>query len=137
MVAIWALGRLEAPEGLDYLEGLLKPGTDPRVLCPALEALGRIGAADTSPKLLDLVGRVDREVRCPEIVAADFTGHEVLLCGGLGLVERILREIASIGDRRARDAMDAIAKDESHTETVRKMAAEIAYQMRFVPVTQQ
>ncbi|HUT78760.1 MAG TPA: HEAT repeat domain-containing protein [Polyangia bacterium] len=137
LVAIWTLGRIEAPEGLEYLEGLLKPATDPRVLCPALEALGNIGAADTSPKLLELVGRVDRELRCPEIVAADFTGHEVLLCGGLDLVQRILREIARIGDRRAQGAMDAISKDESHTEIVRKMAAEIAYQMRFVPVTQE
>jgi hypothetical protein len=137
LVALWTLGRIEAAEGLGYLEELLKPDADLRVLCPALEALGNIGAADTSPKLVDLAGRADREARCPEIVAADFTGHEVLLCGGLNLVQRLLREIANIGDRRARDAMDAISKDESHTEDVRKMAAEIAYQMRFVPVTQE
>jgi HEAT repeat protein len=137
LVGIWALGRFEAAEGLPYLEGLLAPDADVRVLCPALEALGSIGAADTSPQLVELIGRVDREARCPEIVAADFTGHEVLLCGGMNLVQRILREIARIGDRRAREAMDALAKDESHTEEVRRIAAEIAYQMRFVPVTQQ
>ncbi len=137
LLAIWALGKVEAAEGLPYLEGLLEPDADVRVLCPTLEALGRIGAADTSPKLVELAGRVDRGARCPEIVVADFTGHEELLCGGLNLVERVLREIANIGDRRARDAMDAISKDETHSDSVRKMAAEIAYQMRFVPVTQE
>ena len=56
----------------------------------------------------------------------------LLVCGGINLIERIVREIASIGDCQSR-----LTENEAHTETVRKLAAEIAYQMRFAPVPSQ
>jgi len=137
LVAIWALGRIEAPEGLPYLEQLTAPDVGIEAQCIGLEALGQIGAADSSPRLVDMIGKVDKQARCPEVVSRDFTGHEVLLCSGTNLVERVLQEIAHIGDRRARSAMEKLAKDERFSKTVRQMAKEIAFQMRYVPVNTQ
>ncbi len=136
VVGIWVLGRLGSPAALEYLHKLLSAETDLRVLCPTMEALGHIGAAVSSDHLVSLIEEVDRSERCPEVVAEDFTGHEVLLCRGTPVVERILREIAHIGDRQAMPAVERIAKDESYSRRAREMAAEIAYQMRFVKADQ-
>lgn len=134
LVAVWALGRLEAPEGLPYLEKLTADGIGIEAQCIGLEALGRIGAAESSDWLVAMIDRVDKGARCPELVTRDFTGHEVLLCGGINLVERVLREIANVGDRQARPTMERLAKDERFSKTVRQMAKDIAFQMRYVPV---
>jgi hypothetical protein len=137
LVAIWAIGQLEAPEGLPYLEKLTAPEVGIEAQCTGLEALGKIGAAESSDWLVAMIDKVDKGARCPEVVSRDFTGHEVLLCGGVNLVERILQEIARIGDRQARRAMEKLANDESHSKTVRQMAKDIAFQMRYVPVNTQ
>jgi HEAT repeat protein len=137
LVAIWALGQLEAPEGLPYLKTLMAKGVGVEAQCTALEALGQIGSAESSDWLVAMIDKADKSARCPEVVARDFTGHEVLVCGGINLVERIVREIANIGDRQARPVMERLANDESHSKTVRKMAAEIAFQMRYIPAQAQ
>lgn len=135
-LAIWVLGMMETPRGLPYLKSLLKKDTDTTTLCVTLEALGKIGEAASTDNMMAIVNDVDRKARCPELVASDFTGHEVLLSGGLNLVERILREVANIGDDQNKMKLERIAADETHSETVRKMAAEIAFQMRYRPVDQ-
>lgn len=134
-VAIWALGMMEAPEGLPYLKKLVDTRTDTTTLCTTLEALGRIGEAASTDNMMAIVNKVDRKERCPEVVATDFAGHEVLLCGGLNLVQRILREVATIGDDQHKLELERIAADETHSEQVRKMAAEIAFQLRYRPVS--
>ncbi len=133
-VVIWALGRFDAPEGLVPIETLLESAGDSATLCIGLEALGRIGSASTSPKLIKTIYEVDRTVKCPEIVFADFTGHEVLLCSSMNLVERLLYEIAHIGDRAARPTMEKLAEDTTFSSTVRHMAGEIAFQMKYKSV---
>jgi hypothetical protein len=133
-LTIWALGRFEAPEGLEPIETYLNNAGDTATLCIALEALGRIGAAQTSPKLIEAVHKFDRNQQCPETVYADFTGHEVLLCSSVNIIERLLYEIAHIGDRRAKPDMEKLAKDESFSKTVRNLAGEISFQMKYLPV---
>jgi HEAT repeat protein len=130
-LTVWALGQYESPQGLEPIENLLSSAGDSATLCTGLEALGRIGSASSSPRLLETLYKVDKDARCPELVFADFTGHEVLICSGMNLVERLLREIARIGDRRARPAMEKLAKDEAFSEGIRNMAGEIAFQMKF------
>ncbi len=134
-LVIWALGRFDAPEGLLPIEQLLENADDSATLCIGLEALGHIGSASTSPRLVESIYKVDRETKCPETVYADFTGHEVLLCSSISLVERLVREIARIGDRRARPEMEKLAKDESFSKTVRHLADEIAFQMKYKTVS--
>jgi HEAT repeat protein len=133
-VAMWALGSFNAPEGLAPVERLLETAGDSATLCIGLETLGRIGSASSSPRMVAMLETVDRSVRCPEMVYADYTGHEVLLSESIPVVERLLREIARIGDRRARPAMEELAKDEGFSATARKLAAEIAFQMKYKPV---
>ena len=135
-VVIWALGRFRAPEGLLPLETLLQKPGDNGTLCTGLEALGRIGSASTSPKLIKTIYEMDRNARCPELVYRDFTGHEVLICSGINIIERLLHEIAHIGDRRARSQMEELSKDMSFSKQVRNLAAEIAFQMKYKPVTE-
>jgi len=137
LVAVWAIGQLWAQEGRPYLEKMLAHDVDIKAQCTALEALGKIGHEESTDVLVAMVDKVDRTARCPEVTASDFTGHQVLLCGGMNLVERILKEIASIGGRQARPAMERLAKDESYSETVREMAKKIAFDMRYVPVDAQ
>ncbi len=133
-LAVWVLGQLESPQGLKYLKGLLSPETDTTTLCVTLESLGRISEAASCDDMMALFPKLDHQERCPELVAADFTGHEVLLCGGLNLLQRILREIARIGDDQQKIALERISVNESYPEDVRKMAAEIAFQMRYKPL---
>ncbi|MCP4600574.1 MAG: HEAT repeat domain-containing protein [Proteobacteria bacterium] len=133
-LAIWALGRFEAPQGLNPIEKRLESAGDSATLCTGLEALGRIGAADSSPKLIETIYKVDRSVQCPEIVYADFTGHEVLICTSINLTERLLHEIAHIGDRRARPDMEKLSHDESFSRRVRNLAGEIVFQMKYKPL---
>jgi len=137
LVAIWALGQLESPEGLPYLERLMQKGVGVEAQCTGIQALGKIGSAESSDWLVALIEVADKQARCPELVASDFTGHEVLVCGGINLIERIVREIANIGDRQSRTAMERLSENQAHSETVRKMAEEIAYQLRYAPVPQQ
>ncbi|MCP4679923.1 MAG: hypothetical protein GY854_31410 [Deltaproteobacteria bacterium] len=134
-LVIWSLGRFDAPEGLLPIEQLLENAGDSATLCVGLEALGHIGSASTSPKLIESIYKVDRETTCPEIVYADFTGHEVLLCSSVNLVERLVREVARIGDRRARPAMEKLTNDESFSKTIRHLAGEIAFQMKYKSVS--
>ncbi len=132
---IWALGRFDAPEGLLQLETLIKSPCDLGTLCIGLEALGSIGSASTSPILIELIYKSDKAATCPELVYADFTGHEALLSTRVNLIERILYEIAHIGDRRARQEMDKLAQDKSFSKTVRNLAGEIAFQMKYKPIS--
>jgi len=130
---IWTAGRIEAREMLPFLEGLLKPETDTATVCMALQALGNIGSAYSSPKMLDLIGKADKKAVCPELTASDFTSHQVLVSSRLNLIARILREIAKIGDREARLPLERLAEDKTQSEEVRHMAAEIAFQLRYAP----
>ncbi len=130
-LAVWALGKLESPLAYGPIEQLLERGTDVGTMCTGLEALGRIGSDTSSKKMMAMVYTVDRETRCPDLVYRDFSGQEVLLCGGLNLVQRLLRETARIGDRSVKPTMDKIAEDESFSKGVRSMAREIAFQMKY------
>ncbi|MDJ0765206.1 MAG: hypothetical protein QNJ97_19655 [Myxococcota bacterium] len=133
-LVIWALGQFEAPEGLLPLERLLEKPGDTGTLCVDLEALGKIGSASTSPKLIALIYTLDRTLSCPELVYTDATGHQVLLSTGINIIERLLHEVAHIGDRRARPEMEKLAKDGSFSKNVRHLAGEIAFQMKYKPV---
>jgi len=133
-LAVWVLGQLESPEGLKYLKGLLSPETDTTTLCVTLESLGKISEAASCDDMMALFPKLDHKERCLELVAADFTGHEVLLCGGLNLLQRVLREIARLGDDQQTIALERISVNESYPEDVRKMAADIAFQMRYKPL---
>ena len=130
-LTIWALGRFDAPQGLEPIERLLHSSSDSGTLCTGLEALGRIGSADTSPKLIESIYKLDKTVSCPELVYRDFAGDEVLICSSVNLIERLLHEIAHIGDRRAKPEMEKLAKDETFSKQVRAMAGEIAFQMKY------
>lgn len=135
-VVIWALGQLNAPAGLAPIERLLEQPGDSATLCIGLEALGKIGAQSTSPKLIATIYTIDRDVKCPEVVYADLTGHEILLSSSINIVERLLYEIAHIGDREARPDMEKLARDQTFSATVRRLAAEIAFQMKYKPLPQ-
>jgi HEAT repeat protein len=131
-LVLWAIGRLRAPEALLTIEDLLASGVNNAVMCIGLEAIGRIGSASSSPKLLEAIPKFrDGNPSCPEVVYADFTGHEVLLTKRMTIVERLLHEIAHIGDRRARPEILKISKDKHYAKTVRSLAAEIAFQMKY------
>ena len=132
---IWTLGELRSAAGVAAVESWLAPGTAPEELCTALNALGKIGAADSSPKILELIYQVDRDIRCPELVHRDFAGHETLICEGVSLPIRILYDVASIGDRRAVSTLSRIASDQSFSERARSIARQIATQMRATPLT--
>jgi hypothetical protein len=130
-LVVWAVGRFRAPEGLLDIEKLLESGVDNATMCTGLVAIGRIGSASSSPKLVEAVWKFDKTLSCQEVVYADFTGHEVLITERVNLIERLLHEIASIGDRRARPAMEKLSKDTAFSETVRSLATEIAFQMKY------
>ena len=53
---------------------------------------------------------------------------------GMNVVERMLHEIAHIGDRRARPAMEKLSEDPSFSKQVRGLAGEIAFQMKYARV---
>ncbi len=133
-VVIWAIGRFNAPEALVSVEKLLEQGTDNGTLCTGLETIGRIGSASSSPKLVEAIYKLDRKVQCPEIVYKDFAGDETLICSRTSITERLLQEIARIGDRRARPAMEKLAKDKSFPSDIQSAAADIAFQMKYKPV---
>ena len=134
-LVVWAAGRFRAPESLLTIEEILESGVNNSVMCIGLEAIGRIGSASSSPKLVEAVPRFrDENPACPEVVYADFTGHEVLLSTRMTIVERLLHEIAHIGDRRARPAIVKISKDNRYSKAVQSLAAEIAFQMKYKAV---
>ncbi|MCK9523177.1 MAG: hypothetical protein M0R76_09055 [Proteobacteria bacterium] len=129
--AIFALNRLETPLGLPWLEAHLEADTetDVQTLCLILGALGNIGAADSSPKMIAFFDRHDREAACEEAVAFDFSKKQALLSTNASLAARTLAEIARIGDTRAYPHMRRISQDTTLPESVRAMAAEIAAQL--------
>ncbi len=131
---IWALGRFKAPEGLLAIEALLESGTDTATLCAGLEAVGLIGSASSSPRLVKAIYTFDRKTECPETVLKDFTGHEVLITQRMGITERLLRDIGRIGDRRARPEMEKLAKDKTFSTAIRKAAEDIAFKMKYQKV---
>lgn len=130
-VVIWALGEFNAPEGLKPIERLLDVPSDNATFCTGLEALGKIGSADTSPRLIKALYEIDKKQSCPEIIYRDNTGHEVLICSSANIIDRLLYEIANIGDRRAMPTMEKLADDPSFSERARNMAREIAFQMKY------
>lgn len=130
-VAIWGLNKFESPEGLEYLESLVSEETDIKTLCITLEALGNIGAAQTSPLLIDFIYKVDRKLECVELVAKDFTHKQVLLSSTANVVARIIAEIAHIGDPRAIKPMVALAKDETFKQTIRNLAKEFVIKKQY------
>lgn len=132
-LAIWCLNKFESPEGLAYLENLLSNDTDIQTLCIALEALGNIGAADTSPKLVAFVKEADKEAHCQELVAMDFTGKQVLLCNNSNLVARIIYEIGHIGDYRAVPEMSRLAENPQFKKSIRNLAKEFVFKMQYQP----
>ncbi len=134
-LVIWASGRFRAPESLLIIEDILASGVNNAVMCIGLEAIGRVGSAASSPKLLEAIPKFrDENPACPEVVYADFTGHEVLLSSRMTIVEKLLHEIAHIGDRRARTDIVKISKDKRYSPAVRNLAAEIAFQMKYKSV---
>jgi HEAT repeat protein len=133
-VVIWAIGRFNAPEGLLAIERLLDSGTDTATMCAGLEAVGRIGSASSSPRLVEAIHTFDKNTQCPETTFEDFTGDEVLITERINLIERLLRDIAAIGDRRARPEMEKLAKNQSFSPAVRSLAGEIAFQMKYKPL---
>ncbi len=132
-LAMWAAGNFNAPEALSSIERVLQGGTDTATLCIGLEALGKIGSASTSPKLIAAMHKFAKDAECPEVVYSDFTGHEVLICTHINLMERLLHEIAHIGDRASRPDVLKISKDPSFSPAVQALAAEIAFQMKYKP----
>jgi HEAT repeat protein len=132
-LAIWCLNKFESPEGLGYLESLLQPVTDTQTLCVALEALGNIGAADSSPELVAFIKKADKEAECRELVATDFTGKEVLICSSSNLVARIIYEIGHIGDYRAVPEMSRLAENMEYRESIRNLAKEFVFKMQYQP----
>ncbi|MBN2714502.1 MAG: hypothetical protein JXX14_01530 [Deltaproteobacteria bacterium] len=132
-LAIWCLNKFESAEGLAYLESLLSVQTDTQTLCVALEALGNIGAADSSPKMVDFIKIADKSSECQEMVATDFTGKQVLICSNSNLIARIIYEIAHIGDYRAVPEMARLAEDPSYRESIRSLAKEFVFKMQYQP----
>lgn len=132
-LAIWAAGNFNAPEALLPLEGMLHGGTDTATMCIGLEALGKIGSASSSPKLVEALYKFSKTAECPEVVYADFTKHEVLICSRINIIERLLHEIAHIGDRSAKPDVLKISKDPAFSPTAQRLAAEIAFQMKYKP----
>ncbi|MBN2341351.1 MAG: HEAT repeat domain-containing protein [Deltaproteobacteria bacterium] len=132
-LAIWCLNRFESPEGLPYLESLLSTQTDTQTLCVALEALGNIGAADSSPKMVAFIPKADKKAQCNELVAHDFTGKQVLLCNNSNLVARIIYEIAHIGDYRAVPEMSRVAENPAYQKSIRNLAKEFVFKMQYQP----
>ena len=133
-VVIWAIGRFNAPEGLLAIERLLESSADTATMCAGLEAVGRIGSASSSPRLVKAIYTFDKSTQCPETTFKDFTGDEVLITERMNIIEHLLRDIARIGDRRARPEMEKLAKDQSFSQSVRSLAGEIAFQMKYKPV---
>lgn len=133
-LAIWAAGNFNAPEALLPIEELLHSGTNTASMCIGLEALGKIGAASTAPKLVEALYKFDKKAQCPEVVYADFTGHEVLICTRINIIERLLHEIAHIGDRGVKRDILKISKDPAFSPAAQALAAEIAFQMKYKPV---
>ena len=132
-LAIWCLNKFESPEGLDYLESLLTMETDVQTLCMSLEALGNIGAADSSPKMVAFIKSADKKAECREMVANDFTGKQVLLCTNSNLIARIIYEIAHIGDYRAVPEMSRLAENPAYKKSIRALAKEFVFQMQYRP----
>ena len=132
-LAIWCLNKFESPEGLPYLESLLNNKTDTQTLCIALEALGNIGAADSSPKMVDFISKADKNAECHEMVATDFTGKQVLICNNSNLIARIIFEIAHIGDYRAVPAMSRLAENPKYKKSIRELAKEFVFKMQYRP----
>jgi HEAT repeat protein len=133
-LAIWAAGNFNAPEALLPIEELLHGGADTATMCMGLEALGKIGSASSSPKLVAALYKFNKDAECPEMVYADFAKHEVLICSHINVIERLLHEIAHIGDRSARSDMLKISKDPAFSAAAQGLAAEIAFQMKYKPV---
>jgi HEAT repeat protein len=129
-VTIWALGQFEAPQAPEAIEAIVQTTKDLGTLCTGVEALGKIGSQDTSPKLIKLVTQVDKNTRCPETVYKDFAGDEVLLSSGVNVVERLLYEIGRIGDPRAQAEMETLQKNTAFPKTIRRLAGEIAYRLK-------
>jgi HEAT repeat protein len=129
-ITIWALGQFEAPQGLEAIEAIVHATKDTVALCTGIEALGKIGSQDTSPKLIKMITQVDKNTRCPEAVYKDFAGDEVLLSSGINVVERLLYEIGRIGDPRAQAEMETLQKNTAFPETIRRLAGEIAYRLK-------
>lgn len=132
-LAIWCLNKFESPQGLPELENLLSIQTDLQTLCVTLEALGNIGAADTSPKLVEFIQEVDKSAHCKEMIATDFTGKQVLLCSSSNLVARIIFEIGHIGDSRAVPAISRLAENPEFKESIRNLAKEFVFKMQYRP----
>ncbi|MBN2802208.1 MAG: hypothetical protein JXR91_03845 [Deltaproteobacteria bacterium] len=128
-IAIFALNKFESPEALPYLEALLTPKTDTETLCIAIEALGNIGAADSSPELVSFIEKADKNASCTEMVVKDFAGDQLLICRNSNLIARLLFEIGHIGDYRAVSGIAKVAADKSYSESIRKMAQEFVSQM--------
>jgi hypothetical protein len=133
-LAIWAAGNFNAPEALLPIEEMLHSGTDTALMCIGLEALGKIGSASTAPKLVEALYTFDKKAQCPEVVYADFTRHEVLICTRINIIERLLHEIAHIGDRSVKKDVLKVSKDPSFSPAAQALAAEIAFQMKYKPV---
>jgi HEAT repeat protein len=129
-ITIWALGQFEAPQGLEAIEAIVQTTKDLGTLCTGVEALGKIGSQDTSPKLIKMIPQVNKNTRCPETVYKDFAGDEVLLSSGVNVVERLLYEIGRIGDLRAQPEMETLQKNTAFPKTIRRLAGEIAYRMK-------
>jgi HEAT repeat protein len=129
-VTIWALGQFEAPEGLATIEKIVQTTSDTATLCTGIEALGKIGSQDTSPKLIKMIYKVDKNARCPEAVYKDFAKDEVLLSSSLNLVERLLYEIGRIGDPHAQSEMEKLGRDTGFPKNIRRLAGEIGFRMR-------
>jgi hypothetical protein len=130
-VAIFALNRLESPLGLVWLEGLLSTEQDVQTLCMALEALGNIGAADSSPRMIAFLDGLKPEDQCQEAVVLDFARRQTLIRTNASLVARTIVEIARIGDSRALNDMARISRDDRYPASIRAMAAEIAFKLQF------
>lgn len=130
-LGVWALGRFESPQGLAPLEGMLAEEGDLATTCTAITALGRLASDTTPEKFIDLAYRSDPSVRCPDVVYADFTGHEVLLSQGKNLIEHLITEAGRIGASSSRPAMEKIAEDPRFSKTVRNIAGEIAFQLKY------
>jgi hypothetical protein len=129
-VTIWALGQFEASQGLVAIENIVQTTRDTATLCTGIEALGKIGFQDTSPKLIELIYQVDKNARCPEAVYKDFAEDEVLLCSGMNLVARLLYEIGRIGDPRAQSDMEKLQWDTAFPKNIRRLAGEIGFRMK-------
>jgi hypothetical protein len=98
-----------------------------------IEALGNIGAADSSPKLVKLIGQVDKDGECKEMVVKDFANNQLLVCRNSNIIARIIFEIAHIGDYRAVSAMERLSANKDYSESIRKLAGEFVFKMNYAP----